>query len=138
MRTAQCQCGQLKAEAEGEPTAVVVCSCIECQRRSGSAFGEGAYFARENVRIIGRSREYVRLGQSGKLFRQYFCETCGTSLWWFSDRDPERIGIAVGAFADPEFPRPARSVFDRTRHDWLEFPADIPGFVAGRDSERSR
>lgn len=116
----------------------MVCSCTECQRRSGSPFGEGAYFTREKLTISGEAREYVRTADSGNTFHTFFCPKCGTSLYFFSARDPNRVGVAVGAFADPNFPPPHRSVFDDTKHAWVVLSADIPGFTRGRDSERSR
>jgi hypothetical protein len=128
-RHAQCQCGALRASVDTEPEAVVICSCTECQRRSGSPFGEAAYFSRDHVTLSGEAREYVRTADSGKTFHTFY---------WHSARDPNRIGIAVGAFADSHFPAPSRSVFDRSKADWLTLSADIPGFEAGRDSARTR
>ena len=112
MRTARCQCGALSVAAEGEPEAVVVCSCTECQRRTGSVFASNAYFQRDKLTLSGDAREYVRTADSGNAFHTSFCPHCGTSLWFFSARDPSRVGIAVGAFADASFPKPDRTVFD--------------------------
>ncbi|MGE3141976.1 MAG: GFA family protein [Hyphomonadaceae bacterium] len=137
-RYAQCQCGALRAEAEGEPDSVVVCSCLACQRRSGSPIGMGIYFQQENVRFFGAARQYSRPGASGHAIHNFFCPDCGTTLYWTTDRDIGRIGIAAGAFADPSLPKPTRSVYESTKHHWLQFGADIPGFVLGRDSERAR
>jgi len=44
-RTASCLCGDLRITAEGDPARVNMCSCMECQRRSGSAFQIGAFFS---------------------------------------------------------------------------------------------
>ena len=137
-RHAQCQCGALSVAAEGQPDSIVMCSCTECQRRSGSPFGEGAYFERARLTIAGEAREYVRAAESGKPFHTFFCPICGTSLYFYSDRDPNRIGVAVGGFADPDFPAPHRSVFDDRKHTWIALPDAIPGFTRGRDSPRSR
>ena len=41
-RRAQCSCGQLAAICAGEPVRVSVCHCLECKRRSGSAFSNNA------------------------------------------------------------------------------------------------
>lgn len=137
-RTARCQCGALRVDTEAEPSAVVVCSCSACQRRSGSVFGTGAYFSSKELRILGDPREYVRMADSGQPFHEFFCPSCGSTVYWYSDRDPARIGVAVGAFADPLFPSPTRTVFDEMKHDWVVFGDELPGFRRGRDSERSR
>jgi hypothetical protein len=98
----------------------------------------GAYFPRAQVSITGEAREYARVADSGRKFRSFFCPTCGSTVYWLTERDPERIGIAVGAFADSEFPRPTRSVFDVSKHLWVNFDREMPGFEHGRDSARSR
>lgn len=137
-RHAQCQCGALRVAAEGDPDSIVMCSCTACQRRSGSPFGEGAYWHRSKLTISGDAREYVRDAESGKPFHTFFCPTCGTSLYFFSQRDVDRVGVAVGGFAERDFPAPHRSVFDERKHSWIELPTTIPGFIRGRDSERAR
>ncbi|MEZ5936817.1 MAG: GFA family protein [Hyphomonadaceae bacterium] len=138
MRTAQCACGQLTVRVDAEPAAVVACSCLECQRKSGSAFGLGAYFAKGEVSVSGDSRTYSRTASSGHLMHNHFCPVCGATVYWTMDRDPERIGVSVGAFADPDFLAPTRSVFDLSKHAWVKFPDDVPGFSEGRDSARTR
>ena len=43
-RHASCSCGQLRIETSGEPFRVSVCHCLNCKRRSGSAFAVQARF----------------------------------------------------------------------------------------------
>ncbi len=137
-RTAQCQCGSLRTVVEGEPEAVVVCSCLACQRRSGSVFGVNAYYLRSQTTIVGESREFTRQADSGNLFRSYFCPSCGTTVYSLSERQPGRIGVSVGAFGDPDFQMPQRSVFEVSKHSWIDLKTQIEGFELGRDSSRSR
>ena len=103
-RIAQCQCGQLRAVASGEPDAVNMCHCSECQRRTGAVFGSGAYYKTSSVRIEGPSKLYTRDGQGDRKVRIRFCPNCGSSVYWEADLRPGLYGIAVGAFADPRFP----------------------------------
>ena len=131
-RTAQCCCGALKLEAEGEPLAVVACHCRECQRRTGAPFGVGAYFDRGQIRASGPSRVYERAGQEGRKLRSHFCPNCGTSLYWELELRPDQIGVAVGGFADPGFPAPTRSVWEESRHGWVAFGHDLPHFERQR------
>ena len=135
---ARCQCGALHVQVQGEPESVVACSCIACQRRTGSVLGVGAYYPRDRVSFHGEAREHVRAADSGFSFHTFFCPSCGTSLYWWSDRGPVRIGIAVGAFADPTFPKPERSVYETSKHTWLHFAPGTLGFEHGRDSKRTR
>src|SRR5882757_1316899 len=128
-RTARCCCGGLQAETTGEPSFVSACHCQACQRRTGSVFGVGAYFPRTQVRTEGASKLYVRDGQDGRKLRMHFCPDCGTTVYWEADFRPDHVGIAVGAFADPDFPAPVRSVWEENRHAWLRFEHGPPGFA---------
>lgn len=129
-RQASCQCGQLTAVTDGEPARVVACSCTACQRRSGSPFGEAAYFLRSQVRTQGTFTSYERKADSGRWFRTHFCPTCGTSLFWSLERSPDMVGVAVGAFADPGFPPPVRAVWTAQQHTWVQWPQGTETFPA--------
>ena len=120
-RIAHCSCGSLRAEATGEPALLGVCHCTACQRRTGSAFGVGTYFSKEQVRAEGPNKVYVRGSDSGRKIEQHFCPACGSTVFWYSEHFPDLIGIAFGAFADPSMPWPPVSVWETTRHPWVTF-----------------
>jgi hypothetical protein len=125
-RNAACCCGQLQLIAEGEPVRISVCQCRQCQRRTGSAFGFSAHYPREQVtRIEGRSSRFVRAGDSGNTATFHFCPDCGTTVYWEPGAHPERITIAVGAFADPTHPAPRHSVYEAYKHSWVQMPEEI-------------
>jgi hypothetical protein len=124
-RVAHCCCGSLSAETTGEPEIVVACACVECQRRTGSAFGVSTYWVRENVRTSGFATRYVREGQKGRRVVFYFCAGCGSTVYWeIPDLDSDQVGVALGAFADPKFPAPTLSGWERTKHDWVAIPVE--------------
>jgi hypothetical protein len=125
MRTASCSCGQLTATVIGEPIRVSVCHCLACQRRTGSVFGAQARFQSTSVTVTGESREYVRIGDSGGQIHFHFCPMCGSTVFYTLARAPELTAIPVGAFADPAFPAPGRSVYDERMHSWVVLPSDI-------------
>jgi hypothetical protein len=133
-RVAQCCCGMLRIEADGDPSAVVACHCGQCQRRTGSVLGVGAYYPSASIRVFGPSKVFTRLADSGRKFETHFCPDCGSSLYWESERNPGLIGIAVGAFTDPQFPAPVRSVWEESRHSWVSFTHSLDHFSRGRDS----
>jgi hypothetical protein len=97
-------------------------------------FGAAAFFRREAVRIAGESRRYRRDSDAGRKLDFRFCPQCGSTVWWEAERHPDRIAIALGAFADPGFPAPVRSVYEQTAHRWVGLPDDLPAHSAGRDS----
>ncbi|MEX0645771.1 MAG: GFA family protein [Parvularculaceae bacterium] len=121
-RHAACACGRLKVETTGEPVRISICHCLDCQRRTGSAFGAQARFPSANVAIDGPYKEHVRTADSGAQATQCFCPTCGSTVFWPSL--PGFTSVAIGAFADPGFPAPTVSVYDERRHDWARLAGD--------------
>ncbi len=117
-RRATCSCGGLSVTCEGEPVRVGLCHCLACQRRTGSAFGVQARFAPSQVTIAGPSTAYVRVGDDGGRITFHFCPTCGTTVHWQIDTQPDVVAVAVGAFADPGFPPPKYTVYEARRHAW--------------------
>jgi hypothetical protein len=124
-RSARCSCGQLQAEADGDPIRISMCHCYECQRRTGSAFGAQARFPEDQVRITGKATEYTRLGESGQAIHFHFCPACGSTVYYTLDRAPGSLAIALGAFADRAFPAPTISVYEARKHPWVELPEGI-------------
>ena len=125
-RVASCGCGQLSIRVAGEPRAVGVCHCLACQRRTGSVFAALAGFSAP-FEVSGRATEYVRTGDQGARFRFRFCPVCGTNVFHTEEGVEGSVSVAVGAFADPEFPAPTLSVYDCRRHPWVVLP---PGTIA--------
>jgi hypothetical protein len=124
-RVAECQCGGLRAILTGEPRSVYVCHCRACQRRTGAVMHSGAFCHMSQVRFEGPSHVYTRTGTSGGNVRSHFCPTCGTSVYWVADRLPDAFGIAVGCFADPDFPAPTFSVWEESKHAWVCLPETV-------------
>ena len=107
IRHASCGCGQLRLTSEGEPVRISVCHCLECQRRTGSAFGVQARYPRDRVtKIEGRAAHFFRVADSGRRIDFRFCPDCGSTVYWEVEASPDLIAVAVGAFADPDFPPP--------------------------------
>jgi hypothetical protein len=128
-RQAACHCGQLRVRLEGDPALVSSCHCLACQRRTGALFGSTSFFKRGQVLAIeGEHRTWRRAGDSGRFLTFHFCPTCGSNVFWDSEGTPDMISVAVGAFADPAFPAPVRTVWAENKHDWLLFPEAIPRY----------
>ena len=118
VRIAACRCGRLCAHCEGEPVRVSVCHCLACQRRTGSAFAAQARFLVPAVAIVGPYQNHVRIADSGQPVTYRFCLNCGSTIAYQTEADPQIWAIPLGAFADPNFPPPTRSVNERRRHHW--------------------
>jgi hypothetical protein len=124
-RRASCGCGQLSATVSGEPVRISICHCLDCQRRTGSVFGEQARFPASEVTIEGVSSSWSRTADGGNLITFHFCPTCGSTVYYRPDQEPDLIAIPVGAFADPMFPPPRVSVYESRKHPWVVVPEEM-------------
>jgi hypothetical protein len=118
-RIAACACGRLTAACRGEPLKVSLCHCRACQRRTGGPFGVAVFFPREAVTVAGEAQVFQRPSESGFDVVHRFCPACGSTVWWEATRMPDRVAVALGAFADPDFPGPSQAVNAASRHRWL-------------------
>jgi hypothetical protein len=123
-RMATCRCGQLKATCEGEPVRVSVCHCLDCQKRSGSAFAAQARWPENQVTVTGEATTWQRVADSGHRATYRFCPHCGSTLTYVIEGWPGVIAVPIGAFADPDFPKPRFSVYEHRRHGWVAILGD--------------
>jgi hypothetical protein len=124
--TASCSCGQLRLACEGDPVRVSICHCLDCQKRTGGVFGVQARFLGEAVTIEGRAAQWTRLGDSGQPNTFNFCPVCASTVYWELEGPTCFVAIAVGAFADPNFPPPQISVYEERRHAWALTAGQLP------------
>ena len=136
-RTATCRCGQLKAVCTGDPVRVSVCHCLDCQRRSGSAFAAQARWPDDRVVITGEVNEWVRTADSGHRATYRFCPECGSTVAYVVEGWIGVTAVPVGAFADPTFPAPAFSVYEHRKHPWTIVLGDDVRHSASANFQRS-
>lgn len=128
MATARCACGALTLSLREPPQLTALCHCLACQRRTGAPFSANAFYAADCVEISGVSTEYTRTGDSGRKVRMHFCPTCGSTVYWMADASPTWVGVAIGSFADPTFAPPSISVFEQSKHDWVQLGDTVDHF----------
>ena len=124
---ASCRCGQLTAVATGTPTRISVCHCLDCQKRSGSAFAAQVRFPASQVTLTGNASTFTATGDNGAA-HFHFCPDCGSTVTYTNDSLPGVIAIALGAFDDPYFVTPTVSVWEQRQHEWLEIAGDVEHF----------
>lgn len=123
-RVATCRCGQLQATCTGEPIRVSVCHCLNCQKRSGSAFAFQARWPDDRLQLTGEFKEWSQAGDSGKVATLRFCPVCGATVVFANEDMPGVTAVSVGAFADPDFPPPQYSVYENRKHAWVAVIGD--------------
>ena len=120
-RTAQCHCGQLKAVTAGAPERVYVCHCKSCQRRTGAVVHSGSQLAEKPGSYRGRAQN-LRRDRRSRVQNPFpfLPELRVERVLGRRSRGPDHITeIAVGCFADPDFPAPIYSSYEDAMHPWL-------------------
>lgn len=127
---ASCQCGDLSLSADCDPDITIACNCGACQKRTGSAYATVAYIRKSAITITGERKSWGRTADSGRSVENFFCPTCGTTVYWSLDFRPDHYGVLIGTF-DSERPAPCRVLFTDEMRPWVHFPADWESFPRG-------
>ena len=124
-RTASCRCGQLKVTVTGDPVRVSACHCLNCKKRSGSAFAVQARWPAEQGTVEGQSKSWVIVADSGNPGTFQFCPECGSDVHYeIKGKFDGLIAIPLGAFDDPYFASPKFSVWEERKNDWIDIVGD--------------
>jgi hypothetical protein len=121
-KPAACVCGALTVSVSAPPLHIHACACLDCQRRSGSAFTCTAFFPEAAVEICGEFHSFRRIADSGRINEASFCPMCGSSVLSRLEGLPGVVGVAVGCFGDPAFEKPGTLYWTIRRHGWLATP----------------
>ncbi len=136
---AQCCCGQVSLKFTGGPKKVLACSCDYCQRRTGSIIQFSAWYTADQiVSQTGEVKHYQGPNNPGVDYM--FCPECGSTVYWeipgLTALYGSRLyGVAVGNFADRDYPQPTMENFVSNRHHWLgdvgteETNAEVSPFI---------
>jgi hypothetical protein len=136
VRKGRCLCGRITVELVGEPLAVSLCHCVNCQKTSGSAFSVIAIVPRDNVRFAGEVSVFNDVGESGRGFERCFCPGCGSPVESRSEHLAAR-GITIvkaSLFDDTSWLQPGEQIYCQSAQRWVNggigdircFPAMAP------------
>jgi hypothetical protein len=125
-----CLCGAVRYRARNQPVRTSACHCTFCQRRTGSAFGVGAYFKQEDVEVLrGALTTYEhRSDETQRWLRIQFCPQCGTTVTWTVEAMPGMRALGLGTFDDPKWLKVERFGWFRSAHPWVIAPAGVEVF----------
>lgn len=102
-----------------------VCHCLNCKKRSGSAFAVQARWPADRVAIEGQAKSFVKIADSGNRAIFHFCPDCGSDVYYCNEGVFEDlVAIPLGAFDDPFFLTPDFSVWEERKHVWVDISGD--------------
>lgn len=114
---------------------MVMCSCLSCQKWSGTGHSTIAMVRDKDVQVTGELAGFARRSDSGAIMTQSFCPACGTPIHGRSSRADKVLLLPVGLFGpNSEWFRPNQLIFATTHHEWDVISPDLPGYAAYRDT----
>ena len=127
-RHARCGCGAFTATAVGEPVEVLACSCLNCQRESGSAFALNAMIEADRVKLVKGQPEIITVPTlSGKGQKFARCPKCRIALWsnYAGAGDAIRF-VRIGTLDNPDLLPPDIHIYTASKQPWVILPPGVP------------
>ena len=133
--SAACACGAIAMSVEGRVASMLLCSCTDCQRASGTGHSTVALVPANSVTVSGTPKSFDRPSDSGATFTRFFCPDCGTPLYGQSSRAPDMRMIPVGFFAGQnDWFEPNQLIFARSQQEWDLVADHLPRHEKYRES----
>lgn len=125
-KTGHCHCGAVKFEVTGDPVRMAHCHCNACRRVTGTGHNVQAFFAKHQVKITGKTKTHDSVSDKGNVRTRHFCPECGSRLFAENAAAPDNLGIAVGAFDDTSWFKPAVILYANERPAWDFIDPEVP------------
>lgn len=122
-----CYCGEVRYEAEGDPTLKGQCFCRECQYITGGDSLLIMGVPEQGFKWTqGKPKGFMRLDIENAVTRE-FCENCGTHLT--TRAMPGMVMIKVGTLDDPSiYGGPEMAIYTCDKQSFHRVTKDIPAF----------
>lgn len=128
-RQGGCLCSQVRYELSGEPLAVVICHCKNCQKQSGSTFSINIIGQSEQIEIQGNLSTYADANDSGDPVNRNFCENCGSPIFSEILSQGNLIALKVGTLDDTSDIEPQTQFWCISKQNWLSLDTKMPALM---------
>jgi hypothetical protein len=117
-----CHCGEIRYEAEVDPTKVVICHCEDCQTLSGTAFRTVVASKEGTFRLIsGKLKSYLKTAESGNQRELTFCPECGTPIYSAPPGEGAKVvALRVGSIHQRDQLVPTDQYWFHSSQRWLD------------------
>lgn len=130
-----CECGSVTYEVIGGPIHIYACHCLNCQTRSGSAFGEHAMLRACELRCDGATVTRSRTA-AGVQFEEVFCESCFSRIYNRNSFLPDMVFLRAGTLAKSQELEPIAHIWIMRKQRWVVLPDGVPSFVESPTPEQ--
>jgi hypothetical protein len=111
-----CYCGKVRFAINGQPRVLANCHCENCRHAAGAQAVAWTIVKRSDFEW--KTGEPHRYKTDTGAFRT-FCDSCGTSLTYETDRRPDEIDITTASLDHPENFAPTKDVYAEEKLAWV-------------------
>ena len=123
--TGRCVCGDLQYLLRSPPLFTHACHCLDCQRKTGTAFSMTTIVMRTDLEIThgGLRSEQINPGRA-----RHACAKCNTPIYVSSLGYPSTFALRPGTLDDTSVAVPQAHIWVCRKQSWLSLPDDVPKF----------
>ena len=119
-----CLCGAIGFAATLPSKWCAHCHCSMCRKHHGAGYVTWVGFESSQVRIT-RGEDRLSWFDSSPGAQRGFCRTCGSSLFFRSERWAGELHIALGCVDDAIDRRPDANAFFDTHVEWMPIDTSL-------------
>ncbi len=119
-----CDCGEIEYVLLNKPLFVHACHCLNCQRKSGSAFALTCFVVGSDISLEKGRTTPKALGPE---VTQHGCPTCGAGIYVVLSTFPAAF-LLPSSLDDPRGLTIGAHIWVKRKHAWLELPGGVPQF----------
>lgn len=123
---ASCACGSVTVTVRGRVLSMLLCTCRDCRKATGTGHSTITLLHRDSVSIAGDVKGFSRTANSGATITRHFCPACGTPIFAITTRAPDVVLVPAGLFDEPDWFKPRQAIFARSHLDWDILPDGLP------------
>lgn len=113
-----CLCGEIQFTAGGPSKWCAHCHCSMCRLAHGAGYVTWVGYESTQVQVT-RGKSQLTWYESSKGAQRGFCKTCGSSLFFRSERWAGELHIALANIKEKIDRLPQANVFFETHVDWM-------------------
>ncbi len=130
---AKCACGSVDVSVTGPTLSMLLCSCRDCRKATGTGHSAVVVMPRKAVVVTGAVTGFTRTANSGSALTRHFCPVCGTPIFATTERAPTITLLPAGLFDEPDWFKPNQLIFARSHLEWDTLAENLPHHETYRD-----
>jgi hypothetical protein len=130
--TGGCLCNAVRYRLDAPPLFTHACHCLDCQKKTGTAFGMTTIVLRDDLVITHGATVPTALSPRRTA---HGCAACDTWIYITSTRHRASVTLRSGTLDDASIATPQAHIWVKRKQPWLALPDGVPTFDENYDPE---